>query len=142
VASEVERRCQSPKTKYKGWQVIGEETHPILKYCIDGYYFESPVQAAQYLPYTETEIRNRLESKADHYRHWKKLDTPLTNISYDSHERTLKDIQVRDKIHTISCEGELFYTLKEAAERFGVSDERIRQKIQSDKHTDYFYLFS
>jgi DNA modification methylase len=142
VASEVERRCLSPKTKYKGWQVIGEETYPILKYCIDGYYFESPVQAAEYIEYSETEIRNRLESKADHYRHWKKLDTPLTNISYDSHERTLKDIQVRDKIHTISCEGELFYTLKDAGERFGVSDERIRQKIQSDKHTDYFYLFS
>ena len=141
VASEVERRCLSPKTKYKGWQVIGEETHPILKYSIDGYYFESPVQAAEYLPYTETEIRNRLESKADHYKHWKKLDEPLTTISYDSHERTLKDIEVRDKIHTISCEGELFYTLKEAGERFGVSDERIRQKINSDKHTDYFYLF-
>ena len=142
VASEVERRCISPKTKYKGWQVIGEETHPILKYSIDGYYFESPVQAAEYLPYTETEIRNRLESKADHYKHWKKLDEPLTTISYDSHERTLKDIEVRDKIHTISCEGELFYTLKDAGERFGVSDERIRQKINSDKHTDYFYLFS
>ena len=142
VASEVERRCLSPKTKYKGWQVIGEETHPILKYSIDGYYFESPVQAAEYLPYTETEIRNRLESKADHYGHWKKLDEPLTTITYDSHERTLKDIEVRDKIHTISCEGELFYTLKDAGERFGVSDERIRQKINSDKHTDYFYLFS
>jgi hypothetical protein len=142
VASEVERRCLSPKTKYKGWQVIGEETYPILKYSIDGYYFESPVQAAEYLPYTETEIRNRLESKADHYKHWKKLDEPLTTISYDSHERTLKDIEVRDKVHTISCEGELFYTLKEAGERFGVSDERIRQKINSDKHTDYFYLFS
>ena len=142
VASEVERRCFSPKTKYKGWQVIGEETRPILKYSIDGYYFESPVQAAEYLPYTETEIRNRLESKAEHYKHWKKLDEPLTTISYDSHERTLKDIEVRDKIHTISCEGELFYTLKDAGERFGVSDERIRQKINSDKHTDYFYLFS
>ena len=142
VASEVERRCLSPKTKYKEWQVIGEETYPILKYSIDGYYFESPVQAAEYLPYTENEIRNRLESKADHYKHWKKLDEPLTTISYDAHERTLKDIEVRDKVHTISCEGELFYTLKDAGERFGVSDERIRQKINSDKHTDYFYLFS
>jgi len=141
VASEVERKCQSPKTKYKEWQVIGEETNPILKYCIDGYYFESPVQAAEYIEYTETEIRNRIESKAEHYRHWIKLSEPITNISYNSHEKTLTDIQIRDKIHTISCKGELFYSLKEAGERFGLSDERIRQKVNSDKHSDYFYLF-
>lgn len=142
VASEVERRCKSPKTKYRGWQIIGEETNPILKYSIDGYYFESPVQAAQYLPYTETEIRNRIESKADHYKHWTRLKNPITDITYKQHSDSLKDCEVRDKIHTISCEGELFYTLKEAGERFGVSNERIRQKIQSEKHTDYFYLFS
>jgi hypothetical protein len=70
------------------------------------------------------------------------LSEPITNINYDLHEKSLTHIQIRDKIHTISCKGELFYSLKEAGERFGLSDERIRQKINSDKHTDYFYLFS
>lgn len=36
VASEVERRCRSTKSKYKDWQVIGEETNPTIKYEISG----------------------------------------------------------------------------------------------------------
>ena len=142
VASEVERRCKSPKSKYKGWQIGGEETNPVLKYSIDGYYFESPVQAAKHLPYTETEIRNRLESKAEYYSHWKKLENPLIDWSYDAHEETLKDCSVRDKVHIISCDDILFYSMKEAGEYYNCSDERIRQKLQSDKYPNYFYLFS
>ena len=36
VATEVERRCRSTKSKYKDWQVIGEETNPTIKYEISG----------------------------------------------------------------------------------------------------------
>ena len=142
VASEVERRCKSPKTKYKGWQIVGEETNPILKYSIDGYYFESPVQAALYLSYSETEIRNRLESKAKYYSHWKKLENPIIDWTYEEHAETLQDCSVRDKVHTISCDNLMFYSMKEAAEYFKCSDERIRQKLQSPKHPNYFYLFT
>jgi DNA modification methylase len=142
VASEVERRCKSPKTKYKGWQIVGEETNPILKYSIDGYYFESPVQAALYLSYSETEIRNCLESKAEYYSHWKKLENPIIDWTYEEHAETLKDCSVRDKVHTISCDDLMFYSMKEAAEYFKCSDERIRQKLQSPKHPNYFYLFT
>ena len=142
VASEVERRCKSPKTKYKGWQIVGEETNPILKYSIDGYYFESPVQAALYLSYSETEIRNRLESKAEYYSHWKKLENPIIDWTYEEHAETLQDCSVRDKVHTISCDDLMFYSMKEAAEYFKCSDERIRQKLQSPKHPNYFYLFT
>ncbi len=42
VATEVERRCRSTKSKYKDWQIIGEETNPTIKYEIDGVPFENP----------------------------------------------------------------------------------------------------
>jgi tRNA1(Val) A37 N6-methylase TrmN6 len=44
VATEVERRCRSTKSKYKDWQIIGEETNPQIKYEVDGVPFENPKQ--------------------------------------------------------------------------------------------------
>jgi hypothetical protein len=41
----------------------------------------------------------------------------------------------------ISCEGNEFYSLKEAANHFKLSSERIRQKINDDSHPTYIYLY-
>jgi len=89
VATEVERRCRSTKSKYKEWQIIGEETKPTIKYEVDGVPFENPKQIAYKFGISESEVRNYIESN----------------------------------------------------NHFGCSDERIRQKLKSDKHTDFIYLF-
>jgi DNA modification methylase len=70
VASEVERRCLSHKIKYKDWQIIGNETNPILKYSIDGYLFESVIHIAKYVGLSESEIRSRISSNSLIYSHW------------------------------------------------------------------------
>ena len=138
VATEVERRCRSTKSKYKDWQIIGEETNPIIKYEIDGVPFENPKQVADKLGITESEARNYFESNNPLYRHWKKVER--NDISYDDmfDEQTHSKIQL--ELPIIECEGLQFYSLKEAGEYFNCSDERIRQKLKSDKHTDYIYL--
>ena len=139
VASEVERRCRSTKSKYKDWQIIGEETNPIIKYEIDGVPFETPKQVADKLGITESEARNYFESNNPVYRHWKKVER--NDISYDE----MNELQLRSKIKIhlpiIECEGIQFCSLKEAGEHFGCSDERIRQKLKDDKHPSYIYLF-
>jgi DNA modification methylase len=139
VASEVERRCRSTKSKYKDWQIIGEETNPTIKYEIEGVPFENPKQVADKLGITESEARNYFESNNPLYRHWKKVER--NDISYDDmfDEQTHSKIQL--ELPIIECEGLQFYSLKEAGEYFNCSDERIRQKLKSDKHTDYIYLF-
>ena len=48
---------------------------------------------------------------------------------------------IRLELTIISCDGDEFYSIIEAADYFGCSDERIRQKLKSEKHTDYIYLF-
>jgi DNA modification methylase len=139
VASEVERRCRSTKSKYKDWQIIGEETNPTIKYEIDGVPFETPKQVADKLGITESEARNYFESNNPVYRHWKKVER--NDISYDE----MNELQLRSKIKIhlpiIECEGIQFCSLKEAGEHFGCSDERIRQKLKDDKHSSYIYLF-
>jgi DNA modification methylase len=139
VASEVERRCRSTKSKYKDWQIIGEETNPTIKYEIDGVPFENPKQVADKLGITESEARNYFESNNPVYRHWKKVER--NDISYDE----MNELQLRSKIKIhlpiIECEGIQFCSLKEAGEHFGCSDERIRQKLKDDKHPSYIYLF-
>jgi DNA modification methylase len=139
VASEVERRCRSTKSKYKDWQIIGEETNPTIKYEIDGVPFENPKQVADKLGITESEARNYFESNNPLYRHWKKVER--NDISYDDmfDEQTHSKIQL--ELPIIECEGLQFYSLKEAGEHFGCSDERIRQKLKDDKHPSYIYLF-
>jgi hypothetical protein len=54
-------------------------------------------------------------------------------------EQTHSKIQLQLPI--IECEGVQFYSMIDAANHFGCSDERIRQKLKSDKHTDFIYLF-
>jgi DNA modification methylase len=139
VASEVERRCRSTKSKYKDWQIIGEETNPTIKYEIDGVPFETPKQVADKLGITESDARNYFESNNPVYRHWKKVER--NDISYDE----MNELQLRSKIKIhlpiIECEGIQFCSLKEAGEHFGCSDERIRQKLKDDKHPSYIYLF-
>ena len=41
----------------------------------------------------------------------------------------------------INCEGMEFYSLKECGEHFGISSERVRQKLNDDKHSDWIYLY-
>ena len=139
VASEVERRCRSTKSKYKDWQIIGEETNPTIKYEIDGVPFENPKQVADKLGINESEARNYFESNNPVYRHWKKVER--NDVSYDE----MNELQLRSKIKIhlpiIECEGIQFCSLKEAGEHFGCSDERIRQKLKDDKHPSYIYLF-
>ena len=139
VATEVERRCRSTKSKYKEWQIIGEETKPTIKYEVDGVPFENPKQVSDKLGISESDARNYFESNNPVYRHWKKVNR--NDISYDDmfDEQTHSKIQLQLPI--IECEGVQFYSIIDAANSFGCSDERIRQKLKSDKHTDFIYLF-
>jgi DNA modification methylase len=139
VASEVERRCRSTKSKYKDWQIIGEETNPTIKYEIDGVPFENPKQVADKLGISESDARNYFESNNPLYRHWKKVNR--NDISYDDmfDEQTHSKIEL--ELPIIECEGLQFYSLKEAGEHFGCSDERIRQKLKDDKYSNYIYLY-
>ena len=74
VATEVQRRCRSTKSKYKEWQIIGEETKPAIKYEVDGIPFENPKQIAELIggDTSESMARNYIESNNPKYRHWKK----------------------------------------------------------------------
>jgi len=141
VASEVERRCISAKIKYKDWQIIGEETKPSLKISLDGVLFESPIQASQYIDMNVGEIRNRIYSSNPLYRHWIQLEEPITDISYEEHEKSLKGCNIRFQLTTISCDGLEFYSIKDAGQHFNLSDERIRQKLVSNEHPNYIYLY-
>ncbi len=140
VATEVERRCRSTKSKYKEWQIIGEETIPTIKYEVDGVPFENPKQIAELIgdDISESIARNYIESNNPKYRHWKKTDG--WNISYEEMQN-LWNKNIRIELPIISCDGKQFYSIIEAANFFGCSDERIRQKLKSDKHTDFIYLF-
>jgi tRNA1(Val) A37 N6-methylase TrmN6 len=144
VATEIERRCRSTKSKYKEWQIIGEETKPTIKYEVDSVPFESPKQIAEAIggDMTESIARNYIESNNPKYRHWVRVGETEWNISYSDMERLQRDMNIRIDIPVINCEGKEFYSISEAAEYFECSDERIRQKLKSDKHTDYFYLFA
>jgi hypothetical protein len=142
VASEVERRCRSTKSKYKGWQIIGEETQPVIKYEIDGIPFESPTQITNLIggDITENQIRGWIASNNPQWRHWKVVDGAEWDITYDEMEE-LWGGDIRFEIPIIECEGREFLSQKDAAEYFGISDERVRQKLKSDKYTDWKYLF-
>jgi DNA modification methylase len=140
VATEIERRCRSTKSKYKEWQIIGEETKPDIKYEVDGIPFENPKQIAELIggDMSESMARNYIESNNPKYRHWKKVDG--WDITYEG----MQDLWERNitlELPIIRCEGKEFYSMIDAANHFGCSDERIRQKLKSDKHSDYIYLF-
>jgi len=139
VATEVERRCRSTKSKYKDWQIIGEETYPTIKYEISGVPFENPKQIAQKLGIEESEARNYFESNNPVYRHWVKVNR--NDISYDEMTELQHLSKIEIQLPIIECEGTQFYSLKEAGEHFGCSDERIRQKLKDDKFSSFRYLF-
>jgi DNA modification methylase len=140
VATEVQRRCRSTKSKYKEWQIIGEETKPDIKYEVDGIPFENPKQISELIggDMTESMARNYIESNNPKYRHWKKADG--WDITYEQMQ-DLWEKNIRLELPIISCDGKQFYSIIDAANHFGCSDERIRQKLKSEKHTDYIYLF-
>ena len=140
VATEVERRCRSTKSKYKEWQIIGEETKPDIKYEVDGVPFENPKQIAELIggDMSESMARNYIESNNPKFRHWKKVDS--WDITYEGMQN-LWGNNITLELPIISCDGKQFYSIIDAANFFGCSDERIRQKLKSEKHTDYIYLF-
>jgi hypothetical protein len=137
VASEVERRCRSRKSVYKDWQIIGEETKPNIKYEVGGIPFEAPIQIAMLTGLSESECRNRIESNNPMYRHWKKANG--WDISYDEMEE-IWECGVELKKPVIECDGIKFYSTKEASTYFGISTERIRQKIKDNKFKNWNYL--
>ena len=140
VATEVERRCRSTKSKYKEWQIIGEETKPTIKYEVDGIPFENPKQVAELIggDMTESMARNYIESNNPKFRHWKKVDS--WDITYEQMQ-DLWGNNITLELPIISCDGKEFYSIIDAANFFGCSDERIRQKLKSDKHSTFIYLF-
>ena len=140
VATEVERRCKSTKTKYKDWQIIGDETKPIIKYMIDGVPFESVKQIHEKLGIPESMINNRIISNNPLYRHWVVNDIPNSDMEYETMLQLQRDSIIRDTLPVIECDGIPFYSQEDAAQHFGVSRERIRQKLQSDKFPTFKYL--
>ena len=141
VASEVERRCRSRKSVYKDWQILGEETNPNIRYEVGGVPFESPKQIAELIggDFTEQMVRNIIESNNPLYRHWKR--TEGWNISYEE-MLNLWENNIELEKPIINCEGIDFYSLKDCANHFGISSERVRQKLNDNKFKDWKYLYN
>jgi DNA modification methylase len=139
VATEIERRCKSTKSKYKDWQIVGAETKPTIRYEVDGIPFETPKQIAELIggDFSEQRARNFIDSGNLKYRHWKKTDE--WDITYEEMEDKWGE-NIRIELPIISCEGIEFYSLLDAANHFKCSDERIRQKLKSDKYLDFIYI--
>jgi len=140
VASEVERRCLSTKSSYKDWQIIGKETKPTIKYEVGGVPFENPKQIAELIggDFTEQIARNIIESNNPVYRHWKRAEG--WDITYQE-MMDLWECNIELEKPIINCEGINFYSLKDCANHFGISTERVRQKLNDDKHSDWIYLY-
>ena len=145
VASEVKRRCVSRKSKYKDWQIIGEETRPEIKYVIGDIPFESPLQVCDVIEgVTESQCRNYFESNAKKFHHWKRVEPEDWNISYKEMEDlwNLSDKAGGISIYseTIQCGDKKFISVNEAAKECGISGERVRQKLKDDNYKDWKYL--
>ena len=87
---------------------------------------------------TENVARQYIESNNPTYRHWKKVEN--IKLSYEEMENSWKK-NIRIKLPTINCEGIEFYSTEEAGNYFGLSGERIRQKIVSTNYPEYFYIY-
>jgi len=145
VASEVTRRCISRKSKYKEWQIIGNETRPEIKYVIGDIPFESPLQVGEVIEgLTESQCRNYFESKSGKFRHWKRVQPKDWNISYKEMEElwNLSDKAGGISIYseTIQCGSKKFISVNEAAKALGLSGERVRQKLKDNNYKDWIYL--
>lgn len=141
VGSEVKRRCES--TKYPKWQLFGKETKPKIRYEVDNVPFESPKQIVNLLggDITETICRTYLNSNDAKYRHWKRVNPNEYDISYDELDRLQKDSTIQLTLPIISCNDIKFYNMKDAGEYFGVSAERIRQKLKDKNYPSFRYLY-
>lgn len=138
VASEVERRCNHSKFKYKEWNIVGQVKKPTIKLDIDGLLFESVKQASKILTnLSEREILSRLHSRDAQWTHWNWIET--NELSYSEVEATWLKIPSGAK-NTISCEGIKFKNTKEAGEYFNITPTRINQKIKSPDYPDYFRI--
>jgi len=142
VASEVERRCKSTKSKYKEWQIIGSETLPVIRYVVDGIPFETPSQIVDILgdDFTKSKVNTRLNSNNSLYRGWKRVENRWKGISYEDMVELQNTHNYELTLPVIRCDGESFYSLSEAAKYFGVSNERIRQKLIDTKFSNWNYL--
>ena len=145
VASEVKRRCISRKSKYKDWQIIGEETRPEIKYVVCDIPFESPQQVSELLDDVhEQQCRNMFESKNPKFRHWKRVEPTDWNLSYREMEELWDLSDKAGGLHifseTIQCGDKKYISIHEASKDLKLSGERVRQKIKSDKYKDWIYL--
>ena len=145
VASEVKRRCISRKSKYKDWQIIGEETRPEIKYVVCDIPFESPQQVSELLDDVhEQQCRNMFESKNPKFRHWKRVEPTDWNLSYREMEELWDLSDKAGGLHifseTIQCGDKKYISIHEASKDLNLSGERVRQKIKSEKYKDWIYL--
>ena len=145
VASEVKRRCISRKSKYKDWQIIGEETRPEIKYVVCDIPFESPQQVSDLLDDVhEQQCRNMFESNNPKFRHWKRVEPKDWNLSYKEMEELWDLSDKAGGLHifseTIQCGDKKYISIHEASKDLKLSGERVRQKIKSDKYKDWIYL--
>ena len=145
VASEVKRRCISRKSKYKDWQIIGEETRPEIKYVVCDIPFESPQQVSELLDDVhEQQCRNMFESNNPKFRHWKRVEPKDWNLSYKEMEELWDLSDKAGGLHifseTIQCGDKKYISIHEASKDLKLSGERVRQKIKSEKYKDWIYL--
>ena len=145
VASEVKRRCISRKSKYKDWQIIGEETRPEIKYVVCDIPFESPQQVTELVEdVSEQQCRNMFESTNPKFRHWKRVEPKDWNLSYREMEELWDLSDKAGGLHifseTIQCGGKKYISIHEASKDLNLSGERVRQKIKSEKYKDWIYL--
>ncbi len=142
-SSEVLRRCKSTKSKYKDWQTIGSETTPTIKYVIDGIPFEDIPSINKKLGIIESEIYNKITSNNPVTRHWRKVEDIdfFNGVSYSRMKFLQDNSKIRTKLPIISCEGISFYSTYNAGIHFGLSKERIRQKLKDEKFSDYYFLY-
>lgn len=145
VASEVKRRCISRKSKYKDWQIIGEETRPEIKYVVCDIPFESPQQVTELVDdVSEQQCRNMFESNNPKFRHWKRVEPKDWNLSYKEMEELWDLSDKAGGLHifseTIQCGDKKYISIHEASKDLKLSGERVRQKIKSEKFKDWIYL--
>jgi len=143
VASEVERRCKSTKSKYKEWQIIGNVTRPSIQNEVDGVPFESVQQIVNLIggDFSKSMANTRIHSNSSNYRHWKSVNPSDYNISYEEMDQLQIDSTIRLILPVIICNTIDFYSLQEAADYFNVSAERIRQKLKSESFPEFKYLY-
>lgn len=140
VASEVERRCNSKKFKFKDWNILGNNKKPIVKISIDGLLFESITHAVKVTGIDESTLKSRVYSRKPEWNHWCEIE-PINHMTYDMVKDTWSK-EPRLELHTIHCSGKTYIDSKHAADDLGVTPTRINQKIRSDKYPDYFKIYA